>query len=505
MNAPNSSESALTPHGADGVVVVDPDGRIVSLSARAEQLTGWSAREASGRPLATVLRLRSVEKGREVTPKAMRILDGGPAETEPAEVALVRPDGNRIRVLEGAGRLEGERPGAFVLLRDAADLQHEESRRLQMLKMEALQQLSGGIAHNVNNLLAGIMGYAELILHQRKRDTVVTYVGKIDATVERAADLMRQMLTFARLGPFRPEPVDLHGLLTEAAQHVRGELPAGVRVDTALELSDQRIDADPQQLRTALRHLLAHIGNRRGVSRIRLEVAPCTDAERLQRYDLDVRFAWVEVSVTDDGPGLSSADCARIFDPFFASVAAGRDPGLELACVHGIVSSHEGCIVCENHADGTDFHMFLPRNRLSTTTGIGRTTTARFESPTGFGTVFLVEDDERLCESLSGNLGHLGYRVRVAMDGEAGLEIFASEHKGIDVVLLDVHLPGISGEEVYARMREIDPDVACLVLTGHAVSDSLQRMLALGVHEVLHKPVSMKRLREAIDEVMDFG
>jgi PAS domain S-box-containing protein len=376
--------------------------------------------------------------------------------------------------------------------------EREELQRkmLQTQKLESLGVLAGGIAHDFNNLLTAILGNTSLALEdldptQRARALLQDAL----RSVERAADLTREMLAYAGRASLARRPMDLAEHTREIAELLQATLPKKVHLDLDLPSGLPPIDADPAQMQQIVMNLVMNAaeacGEQPGNVRVALSATGANGSGERRSQ------AWVVLEVRDDGEGMDEATCARIFEPFFTTKAQGR--GLGLSAVLGILRAHGGDIEVESTPGaGSRFRVRLPASLRPL---VAATVARRSVGPDG-GCVLVVDDEESVRRVASRILTSCGFEVLSAPDGRAAVEIFAARTSEIDVVLLDLTMPLMSGDEALEAMRCIRPDVRAVLTSGYSEEEALVRCAERPPAAFLQKPYSVTSLVETLREVM---
>ncbi|ORJ62941.1 hybrid sensor histidine kinase/response regulator [Geothermobacter hydrogeniphilus] len=384
-----------------------------------------------------------------------------------------------------------------------------EQKILQAQKLESLGILAGGIAHDFNNLLMGILGCADLTLSKLPPESPVRDMVKmIVKSAERAADLTSQMLAYSGKGRFVVETIDLNELVEEMAHLLQTVISKTALLRLNLAQIPVLTEADPTQLRQVIMNLITNasdaIGKRSGVISITTGVMDA-DAEYLAGSYLDDNlqpgpFTFVEVS--DSGAGMDEETRRRIFDPFFTTKFAGR--GLGLAAVLGIVRSHHGAIrIYSEPGKGTSFKILLP----CCTSSVRHPETSRTATlPTGLaercGAILIVDDDETVRSVGRMMLEEYGFKVHLAEDGREGVDLLRRNPDQIGLVLLDLTMPHIDGEEAYRQMRTIKPDIRVILSSGYNEQDATDLMAGKGLAGFLHKPYRSEDLLTKVIETL---
>ncbi len=392
-------------------------------------------------------------------------------------------------------------------LREAGE--RRERRRLeqhvqQLQKFEAIGRLAGGIAHDFNNALGAILGWAELAHGEAKAGSrLQERLHKILDQTQRAARLTAQLLAFARRQVLQPRKIDLNALVEEETGLLQTMIGEQIEVRT-LPAPDLHVaSADPTQMEQVIMNLCLNArdampnGGQLTIETRNIEIR----AESCHLYAYSKPGTYVLLRVSDTGTGMDSATSERIFEPFFTTKGVGKGTGLGLATVYGIVKQHGGFINVESELGrGTTFQVFLPSDTgLADPQRAGRDETPR----KGTETILFAEDHDGLRESVQEILEALGYRVIPARNGIDALRHFKTHCDQIDLAVLDVVMPGLTGADAYVQMASLRPGLAVVFTTGYASeAASLSSLLANGV-PIVQKPYSPATLTHVIGQVVE--
>ncbi|MEM7112051.1 MAG: response regulator [Chloroflexota bacterium] len=363
-------------------------------------------------------------------------------------------------------------PGREVLtiVRDITDDKRSEQAALQAQKLESIGLLAGGIAHDFNNLLTGMMGQNSLALLKLPAESPARrHLEKSVVSAKRAADLTRQLLAYAGKGQFLVEPIDLNQLVQEGAGLLETVLPKQAKLCFELADSLPTIEIDRGQIQQILMNLVINaaeaIGKEGG------DVTICTKLMRLTAVTDTSDFVakervkpgpYVCLQISDTGRGVSEADKKRIFDPYYSTKGQGR--GLGLSATLGIIRSYEGHLALSSVlGEGSQFRVYFPAGAYQ---DVEETSVFATATPKK-GNVLVVDDEIDVQETAKEILETAGFRVFVANDGRQGTELFAKLHKQINVVLLDIHMPNMNGEQAFHKMREIDSQTPIIFSSGY--------------------------------------
>ena len=406
------------------------------------------------------------------------------------------PTQHQMDVLEIAARMVG-----LAVERDRL----EEQLR-QATKMEAIGVLAGGGAHDFNNLLATVMGNAELAMMTLPEDAKARQMlQRIVTASVTATGLCNQMLTYAGRGASSIETLDCNALVRELGELLKVALSKKVSLVYDLHETPLGVLADRSQLRQVVMNLITNASDALGDSAGRVVIGTsastysCEDPELRHTNSTLAPGEYMRVWVTDTGIGMSPTTQAKIFDPFFTTKTGGR--GLGLAVVQGIVQSHRGAISVESAPGaGTTFSVLLPRVALPDDDPL-MVPEGGTDPPSG--RILVVDDEYPVREVLVGALEHAGYSVVEACDGQEAGDVFRREGNSIDCVLLDLSMPKLDGEEVFAELREIRSDVRVILSSGFTEQEMMNRFQGAGLAGVVQKPTQIHVLLARVAEALN--
>jgi len=438
--------------------------------------------------------------------------------SDPAVTTLVEQGGNvtllerplRIQTLTSAvGSALRQRKRQYELRdRLVEDLRTEERLR-QTQKLESLGILAGGIAHDFNNLLTGIIGNISLALDReaslspRRR-----YLEDAIQASERAADLTRQLLAYSGKGRFAVQNCDISEVVSQIASLIQTSISKNVNVMLNLVSGLALVEADCTQLQQIVMNLIINAAEAIGTDRsgvVMVETGQVTADESYLRGTLGADAAvpgeYVFVEVRDTGGGIDEETLPKIFDPFFTTKFMGR--GLGLAAVLGIVRGHHGALKVDTTAGkGCTFRVLLPAAHVAVTR---QKAAAQRRDLSGTGTVLVVDDEEIVRRIAKNTLESWGYRVLLAENGQAAVERFAQKPDDISLVLLDLTMPVMNGEQAFQQMKRIRPSVRVILTSGYDEADAMGRFVGDGLAGFLQKPYTASRLAERVKRVMEAG
>lgn len=404
------------------------------------------------------------------------------------------------RVLERTSELT---EANLSLQREIAERKKLEAQFLQAQKMEAVGTMAAGIAHDFNNLLMAIMGNVSLIFSEIETEFPhYVELKNIENSAQRGANLTRQLLGFARHGKYEVTTTDLNRVIEKSSDmfgYTRKEITFREKYLPGLWM----VDVDRGQIEQVLLNLFVNAWQAMpGGGDIYLQ----TENVSLDTHDANLLALkpgnYVKISVTDTGVGMDEATRQRVFEPFFTTKEMGRGTGLGLASVYGIISNHGGGIhVYSEPGKGTTFHIYLPASEKEVEK-VEKTESAG-DYLKGMETVLLVEDEDLVADVGEKLLRKLGYNTLIARSGIEAIDIFEKNKEGIDIVILDMIMPGMSGGDVFDRLKIIDPGVKVLLSSGYSLDSQASEILARGCRGFINKPYSLNSLSQKIRSIFD--
>lgn len=426
--------------------------------------------------------------------------------TGTVETRLRRKDGSGFDVLVSSSAIvPGDLSSGMVFTAmDITERKQLEEQLLRSQKMEAVGTLTGGIAHDFNNLLQVINGCADLALFDlREGQQGYLEMKEIKAAARSAAELTEGLLTFSRRVESTLRVVDLNREVQSAARILRRTIPKMIDMELQLSPDLSPIHADPTQIQQIVVNLAVNARDAMSEGG-RLEI-------RTDNVDLDEEFArthmgghpgeYVVMAVSDTGCGISKEIAARLYEPFFTTKEIGKGTGLGLSVVYGIVQNHGGIVECSSEPGrGTTFLVYLP---VVDEIANGALTEQRRVLVGGRETILLVDDEESVLNLGERLLKRFGYTALTASNGKKALDILSSQREGIDLVILDLMMPEMSGRECLREIMKLDPSAKVLVASGYSADGHIAAALEDGAIESVRKPYETRRLLEAIRRIMD--
>jgi two-component system cell cycle sensor histidine kinase/response regulator CckA len=492
----------------------EPPYPVLFVSDGVEDLTGVPARDfvVGERKWVELIHAEDV-------PECERRIAAAIESREPFELEyrLLHRDGTTRYVWERGHAVYGDdgRP-RFIegLVVDATDRKAAETRArefdrqlLETQKLESLGVLAGGIAHDFNNILTAVLGNAALAKLQLPANAPVKpHLDQIETAARRAADLCAQMLAYAGRGTLAPSRVDLSALVRDTAALLEVSIGKGTRLHLHLPVQLPAVQADATQLRQIVMNLVINaaeaIGDRAGaitVSTFTQTVTPADLHRAVQHPELP-GGVYVGLEVRDNGSGIPPETIARMFEPFFTTKFSGR--GLGLSAVLGIVRSHRGALFVESEVGaGSRLRLLLPAAHGEVPTGLALGAAGQPASdalPQLQGTILIVDDESAVREMGSMALRHAGLEVMEAADGFQALTLCRDHPEMIDLVLLDLTMPNLSGEETLRRLRMQGAKQKVILMSGYSANEATRRCQQLGAVAFVQKPFEIAALLKLI-------
>jgi PAS domain S-box-containing protein len=482
---------SLFEHANDGIILTDRSGVIVNANQRACEIHGFEREALMGTNIAL---LEAEENKLPFRERMERILMG---ESLLYETQHYRKDGTKVSLEVSARAIEVE--GKTLIQAFHRDITEKKKLQRQLLhsqKMESIGQLAGGIAHDFNNILTSVLGSAEhILMRDDLEEFIARKVKNIESAARQAAQMVSKLLSFARRSSFEPVVFNVNSVITDTIDIIAGLIPREIRIAKELQESLPAVGGDPSQIEQVVMNLILNARDAMpegGEIRVRTELA------ELGPEDLDidadvVRGRYVHVSVSDSGIGISEEHISHIFEPFFTTKEKGKGTGLGLAMAYGIVKEHGGYITVRSRAkEMTVFHVYLPVSKKKAAPA------GAVREVSGNETILVIDDEVPVLEFIKETLAGRGFNVILADNPLNGLDIYRKSRDQIDLVITDIVMPAMSGNQLIEGIRVIDPQARIIASTGF--SESLGE---ISIDGFLRKPFSSKTLLMTVRDILD--
>jgi len=419
---------------------------------------------------------------------------------------VVNKDGKEIWVQLSVVPVNWEgKPAALNFLKDMTMQKRLEAQVQQSQRMESIGTLAGGIAHDFNNLLMGIQGSASvMLLDINPVHSHYENIKLIERCIKSGAKLTQQLLGFARRGKYVVTPCNLNEIVNRTSLifgHTRKEITIHIKQNEDL----RAVNVDMGQIEQVLLNMYVNAWQAMpDGGDLYIETDNVTVDARYNKTKLYHASPgkYVKVSVTDTGTGMDKKTLKRIFEPFFTTRDIGTGTGLGLASAYGIIKNHEGIINCYSElGHGTTFNIYLPVS--SSEAKAIEDKEISLDPSLGNGTILLVDDEEVVAQGCRQVIEALGCEVFVALGGKEAIKIYRESQDKIDLVVLDMIMPNMSGGETYDRLKEINPEIKVLLSSGYSIRGQATGILNRGCNGFIQKPFNMEQLSYKIREILD--
>jgi signal transduction histidine kinase/CheY-like chemotaxis protein len=380
-----------------------------------------------------------------------------------------------------------------------------ERQLQQVLKIQAIGTLAGGIAHDFNNILFPIVGYTELTMDEVTQDSVAhSNLEEILKAANRAKDLVKQILTFSRQSDQERKPVKVQYIIKEAIRLLRASIPASTEIIFQIDEHCGPIKGDATQIHQVIMNLCTNayqaMQEKGGNLEIKLTEVDIGYEETIEKIGMQPG-KHVQLSVTDEGCGMDRSVMDRIFEPYYTTKEQGKGTGLGLSVIHGIVKNHGGDItVSSTPGKGTTFKVYLP---MIDEVDTGIQPEPDNGAATGNERILLVDDEEQIVAMEQKMLENLGYQVTARTDSTEALEVFAKQPQDFDLVITDMTMPHMTGDQLAQKLLDIKPSLPVILCTGFNEVITEDKALSLGIQKFVMKPVVKNELATTIRTVLD--
>ncbi len=489
---------SLLHSSADAIAICDTMQRTTYVSPVFTKLFGWSLKDIEGEIIPFI-----PEPEKEKCASIVKdILEKGTFR-HGYETQRFTRDGQTIDVSISTSRYEdhdGKPAGILQIFRDISDRKKMEKQLQFAQRMEAIGTLAGGLAHDFNNLMMGILGNISIMM----LDTEITNpnyekLQKIEKLVQSGSKLTSQLLGYARKGKFELKVVDLNQVVKDSAE-IFGRTRKEIAIHMDLSATMSPVEVDRSQIEQVLFNLFINAADAMpegGDLRLTTSIVKRGDI-REKPYKLK-SGSYAMLRVIDSGSGMDSETRNRIFYPFFTTKEMGRGTGLGLASTYGIIKAHAGYIDADSEiGQGTTFTIYLPISKTKIHEGIKGGPNIKF----GKGTILVVDDEDMVLEIGTEMIGKMGYKTKSAQNCDEAITQYRDNPDNIDLVVLDLIMPGTSGSETFDMLRQINPRAKVLLASGYSIDSQAMELIDRGCNGFIQKPYSLEDLSRKIDKIL---
>jgi len=479
------------------VLTTVAEGRYIEANQAFYEITGYSPEDVKGRT--------SIEIGLWVNQadrtRITKILEeDGRLISQPIKFRMKNGD---IRdFLWSAAVFDfGEELCALSGIVDISDQKRLEEQLQQAQRLKSLGTLAGGIAHDFNNLLMGIQGRTSLMtIDTESFHPHYEHLREIEKYVIRAAELTKQLLGFARGGKYEVKPTDLNHLIAQNST-MFGRTKKEIAIHRIYQKDLWTVEVDRGQIDQVLLNIYVNAWQampQGGELFIQTENVTL-DENFVSPHDVTAG-PYVMTSVTDSGIGMDESTVKRVFDPFFSTKVKERGTGLGLASAYGIIKNHDGIITADSvKGQGATFKIYLPASDKA----VPAVPDLKPDVPVGSETILIVDDEEMILNAGRALLEKIGYRVLTASSGRKAIRVYEAQQAEIDLVVLDIVMPDVSGSDTYDRLKKINPAIKVLLSSGYSINGQASEILDRGGHGFIQKPFTIKTFSQKVREILD--
>ncbi|MDQ5984888.1 MAG: Serine/threonine-protein kinase PknD [Syntrophus sp. SKADARSKE-3] len=489
----------------DGVIATNTDGEVILINKAAEELTGWTQKEACGRDLREVFSIID-EISRERYPNPLETAMTGSIKTLAGRILLISRDGTEKLISDSAAPIRDKDSrivGAIIVFRDITEKRKLEMEILKNQKLESIGLFAGGIAHDFNNILTGIMGNISLArMYVNPEDKVAAKLNEAEKASLRAKDLTQQLLTFSKGGSPVKKTASITDLLRESAKFILSG--SNVKSEFSLPESIWPVEVDEGQINQVINNLVLNAiqsmpnGGTISIAASNVRIEPESPLPLPGgRY--------VKITIRDEGEGIPQESLHKIFDPFFTTKPNGN--GLGLATTYSIIRKHDGHIEVKSRENmGTTAFIYLPASEKLI---VPEEEKKPKEVAAGKGKVLLMDDEEMILEIGYEMLKYLGYEVTKARNGKEAIDLYLAARLAgspFKAVIMDLTIPGgMGGKETIQKLLEIDPEIKAIVSSGYSNDPVMADYQNQGFAGVIIKPYLFGELKRVMQTVISNG
>jgi PAS domain S-box-containing protein len=494
-------QAALLDVATDAIVVRDLEDHVLFWNKGAERIYGWTKDEIVGKKAVELIYKPSLSKADDAR---QRLFQKGEWRGELQQVTRA---GKEIFVESHATLMrdhEGKPQSILFVNTDITEKKQLERQFLRTQRMESIGTLAGGIAHDLNNVLGPILTAVQMFKKKLPDEQSQKLLGVLEATVQRGAELVKQVLSFSRGVEGQRTPLNVAQLVAEIEKIIKDTFPRSIQISAKIPKGIWTITGDATQLYQVLMNLCVNARDAMpNGGRLQIELENLFVDEHYARMHVDAKpGAYVTMSVVDNGLGIPPHIIDKIFEPFFTTKESGKGTGLGLSTVLGIVKSHDGFVnVYSEEGKGANFRVYLPATKAM------EQQPAAIESadmPMGHGELVLLVDDELAIREITGaTLETYGYRVMTANDGAEAIALYAQHKNEIAVIVTDMMMPFLDGQATIRALQKLDPEAKIIAVSGLMQNHKADDAANNGKVIFLHKPYTTEKLLKTLRKLLE--
>ncbi len=503
----------LVQNSPDIIYTLDADGNFTFLSEALEHLLGFTVDGLIGKHYSTIVCEEDRDKAqwffderrsgdRAASGIELRLKAVGDVQQNESVRRHLTVELKSMGIYEKSA-IDGERRhvGTHGVIRDISERQRLYAQLQNAERMESLGTLAGGIAHDFNNLLMGIQGRSSLIsMDMEDSHPVLEHLHAIEDYILSATHLTKQLLGFARGGKYEVKPTNINELVLKSA-NMFGRTQKEIIIETQFHNANIVVEADRRQIEQVLLNLYVNAWQAMPEGgTLRLETKHVVLGNKDCRPHQIEPGRYAHLSVTDTGIGMDQKTLQHIYDPFFTTKEKSRGTGLGLASAYGIIKNHAGIIHADSNVDhGTTFNLYLPISEKL----VVKEASSEKNICNGSETILIVDDEDMIIDVGQALLKRMGYQVITAKSGEEALEVVHRIGPSIDLVILDMIMPGMDGGRTFDGIRETCPEIPIMLASGYAINGQAQKIMNRGCNGFIQKPFSVSELSQKVRQVLD--
>ena len=482
----------------------DKKGYITYFNEFAQKLFEYTEEEIIGKHVMDTIVPKTESTGRDLSP-LMDEICRNPEGYESNTNENCTRSGKRLWITWTNKVLKDDSDNVIGVLSIGTDITRQreiEDELRHRHKMDAIGQLAGGMAHDFNNMLHGLMGFAEILEHKLEDDKLKYYARKIITIAQQSSELTNKLLAFARKGQYQMVSVDLNRVIHDVVVMLEHMLDKRIVIETVTQSGQCCTAGDPTQLQNCLLNLAINAKDampQGGLLKISSQDVKL-DHEQIQAQNITLEPGdYIRIDVSDTGTGMSQEVKRRLFEPFFTTKSHGEGTGMGLAAVYGTLINHGGAITVEtDEGMGSCFSLYFPKCHYKQAEEVIN----EIETVSRKTHIMLVDDEEIIRTYTKVLFEEHDYTVQTCEHGTEAIDYYRVHGDKVDLVVLDMMMPQMSGKEVFYALKTLDPEVKVIIASGYGMDKDIQNLLDNGVLEFVQKPFTLEKLSDIMHKIM---